>query len=462
MGRRAGQRPAAAGCVRESTRPGGKTAPAIVHAVRNGWALPKSARQVVVECPMLAFAQRLERRLAQPADSDTRRKQKVAGIVAGVVGCLASVALAAVNFALGIDNVGWLYAVMGAFLLVAITVLYLFPRSFAPLVFITALAVSVHPWLVHLASGGFTSGLMPSIWSVFGPVAAVLLIGVRPALVVAAALVLSAALCGWLDPLVSGNVPAIRPALRGMIGVFNVVVPSMMVFALSLYLFWQLEQARSRADSLLLNVLPGPIADRLKRDRTAIAEGHQEITVLFADIVDFTRLSAGADPAAVVGLLNELFSSFDDLADRYHLEKIKTIGDAYMVVGGLPEPRPDHCEAVVAFAVELLAAVRGYRAWNDEALSLRIGINSGPVVAGVIGRKKFIYDLWGDTVNTASRMESNGLVNAIQITRAVRDLLESGPDAGRYRFEERGPVLMKGKGEMLTYILSPHPSQGPA
>jgi class 3 adenylate cyclase len=133
-----------------------------------------------------------------------------------------------------------------------------------------------------------------------------------------------------------------------------------------------------------------------------------------------------------------------------------------MVVGGLPEPRPDHCEASIAFAVDVMAAVRDYRAWNGEPLSLRIGVNSGPVVAGVIGRKKFIYDRWGDTVNTASRMESNGLVNAIQVTQAVRDRLESGPDAGRYLFEERGPVLIKGKGEMLTYILKPRLSPEPA
>jgi adenylate cyclase len=216
-----------------------------------------------------------------------------------------------------------------------------------------------------------------------------------------------------------------------------------------LFLFRQLDNARRRADDLLLNILPAPITERLKAAPVTIADGFDEATVLFADIVDFTTMSAKADPIEVVGKLNEVFSEFDELAQSHGLEKIKTIGDAYMVAAGLPDHRPDHVEAMVDFARVMLAAANRHTSWSGESIRLRVGINTGPVVAGVIGRHKFIYDLWGDAVNVASRMESNGLANQIQVTQAVRDRLD-----GRYTFEPRGPVEIKGKGLMMTYILS--------
>jgi class 3 adenylate cyclase len=197
-----------------------------------------------------------------------------------------------------------------------------------------------------------------------------------------------------------------------------------------------------------LNILPGTIAGRLKENPGIIADGFSEATVLFADIVDFTTMSSGADPADVVRKLNEIFSDFDRLATSHGLEKIKTIGDAYMVAGGLPEAQPDHCQVVAAFALDMVAAMERHRSWTGEAMRIRVGINTGPVVAGVIGQQKFIYDLWGDAVNVASRMESNGLSNEIQVTQAVKDKL-----AGLYEFEERGPIYVKGKGEMVTYLM---------
>jgi class 3 adenylate cyclase len=209
-----------------------------------------------------------------------------------------------------------------------------------------------------------------------------------------------------------------------------------------------LRAEQERSEGLLLNVLPAPIAARLKRGEAVIADGFAEVTVLFADLVDFTRRSQETSPERVVRLLDDLFSAFDRLAERHGLEKIKTIGDAYMVVGGLPEPRPDHAEAVADMALDLREEVARHRDPGGRPLALRIGIDSGPVVAGVIGRRKFSYDLWGDTVNTASRMESHGVAGCIQVTertwRRLRD---------RYRFERRGPVQVKGKGELVTWFL---------
>jgi class 3 adenylate cyclase len=207
-----------------------------------------------------------------------------------------------------------------------------------------------------------------------------------------------------------------------------------------------LEQQRS--ERLLRNVLPVPIADRLKAGQQPIADAFAEVTVLFADIVDFTPHSARLSPQQVVQTLNDLFSAFDQLARRHRLEKIKTIGDAYMVVGGLPDPRPDHTAAVAELAMAMRQEAATRTDPSGQPLQVRIGIDSGPVVAGVIGTSKFSYDLWGDTVNTASRMESHGLPGCIQVTTRTYQRLQD-----RYRFQRRGPIPVKGKGELVTYFL---------
>lgn len=213
--------------------------------------------------------------------------------------------------------------------------------------------------------------------------------------------------------------------------------------------YFKLIQAeRQKSERLLLNILPKPVADRLKQGEKIIADSYSEVTVLFADIVGFTKLSAQISPTELVILLNEIFSLFDSLAEQHGLEKIKTIGDAYMVVGGLPVSRPDHAEAVAGMALEMQHSLAEFNKKHGKALHLRIGIHSGPVVAGVIGAKKFSYDLWGDTVNTASRMESHGIVDGIQVTAATYERLKD-----QFLFEERGAIQVKGKGEMETYLL---------
>ena len=215
----------------------------------------------------------------------------------------------------------------------------------------------------------------------------------------------------------------------------------------------QLLEAQEKSERLLLNILPGPIAEQLKRSPDIIAESFAEVTVLFADIVNFTQMTEQQSATNVVDFLNQVFSRFDRLAESHGLEKIKTIGDAYMVAAGLPQPQENHAAAVAAMAVEMQKALAEFNAETNQSIALRIGIHTGPVVAGVIGLKKFAYDLWGDTVNTASRMESHGIPNRIQISEATyRCLRENGE---RYEFHQRGPIVIKGKGAMVTYLMDP-------
>ncbi len=205
---------------------------------------------------------------------------------------------------------------------------------------------------------------------------------------------------------------------------------------------------RQKVDRLLLNILPEQIADRLKQEEQTIADSFAEVTVLFADIVGFTQFATQIPPTELVALLNEIFSRFDLLAEKYNLEKIKTIGDAYMIVSGIPIPRPDHTEAMANMALEMQQTIGQFNTETGSSFQLRIGIHTGPVVAGVIGIKKFIYDLWGDTVNIASRMESHGLPGCIQVSEATYQQLQQ-----KYSFEKRGNIHVKGKGEMTVYLL---------
>ncbi|MGB3263754.1 MAG: adenylate/guanylate cyclase domain-containing protein [Microcoleus sp.] len=209
-----------------------------------------------------------------------------------------------------------------------------------------------------------------------------------------------------------------------------------------------LQDEQAKSEKLLLNILPKAIVERLKENETTIAEYFPAVTVLFADIVGFTPLSAHMNPIELVELLNQIFSRFDLLCERHGLEKIKTIGDAYMVAGGLPNPRADHADAIAQMALDMQTEIARFNVRNRKYFSIRVGIHSGPVVAGVIGIKKFIYDLWGDTVNIASRMESHGLSWRIQVSETTYELLEH-----KYLFQERGIIDVKGKGRMKTYLL---------
>ena len=215
-----------------------------------------------------------------------------------------------------------------------------------------------------------------------------------------------------------------------------------------------LHDQQEQTEKLLLNILPEPIAERLRLEPSTIADSFEEVSVLFADLVGFTEFSAHRSATQTVEFLNVIFSQFDQLAERHGLEKIKTIGDAYMVVAGLPTPRKDHAEAIAEMALDMQQAIAKVSAETGVPFSIRIGINSGPVVAGVIGLKKFSYDLWGDTVNTASRMESKGIPGTIQVTVQTYERLRD-----QYLFKQRGIISVKGKGEMTTYLLIGRKSQ---
>ncbi|MEG4801416.1 adenylate/guanylate cyclase domain-containing protein [Microcoleus sp. ARI1-B5] len=205
---------------------------------------------------------------------------------------------------------------------------------------------------------------------------------------------------------------------------------------------------KEEIEELLLNILPKAIADRLQEGQIIIADSFSDVSVLFADLVGFTNFASQKSATETVKVLNQIFSQFDQLSLQHGLEKIKTIGDAYMVVGGLPEPQENHAPAIAQMALDMQAALASFNLKNNQSFSLRIGINIGGVVAGVIGLTKFSYDLWGDTVNVAQRMESNGIPGEIQVTAAVYERLKD-----KFSFKMRGAIEIKGKGEMMAYLL---------
>jgi adenylate cyclase len=322
------------------------------------------------------------------------------------------------------------------------------------------------PSALHVAMGGFAASNGMVLWAMFAPLGA-LLLGSRAEARLWAAAYVAVASTAWameaFAPTVRWIEPSADPAWSRAGLYFG--LPGMAV-ALVWVFVSETERAKAeaarehaRAERLLLNILPAPIAARLKDDTGTIADGFSAVSVLFADIVGFTGLSARTRPEQLVALLDEVFSAFDAAADRRGCEKIKTIGDAYMAAAGLPTGRDDHADALAALSLDLFDALAAINARHGTALDLRIGIHSGPVVAGVIGQRKFSYDLWGDTVNTASRMESHGVAGRVQLTEAtMREL------TARFRTEPRGTIKVKGKGPMNVYLLAPRhgdPSDGP-
>ena len=313
----------------------------------------------------------------------------------------------------------------------------------------------VLPFVLQWSLGGFVNSSGVMLWAFIAPLGMILIGGLRQAGRWFGAYLGLTLVSGLVDARLSPGAPVIPTWLIVANFVMNIGAVSGVAFFLLRHFAAERQRAlealgveHARSENLLLNILPKPIAERLKHNPASIAERFPEATVLFADIADFTSLTAAVPPEETAAWLNDLFSLLDALSDRFGLEKIKTVGDSYLAVAGIPVPRSDHAEAAAEMALEIQRALRTRTMPRGEPLRMRIGIHTGPVVAGVIGTRKFIYDLWGDTVNIASRMESHGLPGAIQVTEAIYVRLHD-----RYVFEGRGVIAVKGKGNLATYLL---------
>jgi guanylate cyclase len=309
------------------------------------------------------------------------------------------------------------------------------------------------PFFLLLALGGFENSSAVVLWSLSSPLGALLFAGRRQAkgwFLAYLALVVIAAL---LEPF--GRPSTLPPALLTAFYVMNIGCVSIFTFVLLQYFMGQKEATlrllhleQEKSERLLLNILPAEVAARLKNEERVIADRFDNTSIMFVDMVNFTPMSANMKPEELVGLLNEVFCYFDTLTEKYGLEKINTIGDCYMVAAGVPRPRPDHAHVLAYMALELRDTIRRTK-FGGRQLIFRTGINSGPVVAGVIGQTKFAYDLWGDTVNTASRMESHGTAGEIQISERTFELIKDD-----FICESHGLLNVKGKGDMnVWYVL---------
>jgi adenylate cyclase len=389
-----------------------------------------------------------------PSDSEEVRLRKS-------VLTLSSILMATLSFV-------WVgtYAVLGLWLSAAIPFayqlastasIYTFARTRRYLLFrASQLWMSLLlPFALQWSLGGFANSSAVSLWAFTCPVGALLFVGERQAVPWFLAFGALMAVSGAIDSALAAGAPHIPGGVVVAFFVLNILGVTTTAYVLLQYFvrareraLAELEVERAKSERLLLNVLPASVAGRLKESEQVIADGFPVATVLFADIVGFTPLAQELAPADAVVLLDRVFTAWDGLAARHGVEKIKTIGDSYMAASGLPAPREDHAEAIADMALEMGAEVERCAAESGLSLEVRIGIDTGPVIAGVIGRAKFIYDLWGDTVNTASRMESHGVPGAIQVTERAYELLRN-----RYDMSHRGTIEVKGKGPMSTYLL---------
>ncbi len=322
-------------------------------------------------------------------------------------------------------------------------------RRFERYVNVLIVTVLLFPAFIEISLGGLAGASAAVVFAFLGPVFA--LLGLGPGRAAAWFVGFLAVVIGVtvLDPLVSSRVPPQPYPMRLVWYVANLGVPLGITFALLRYTDIRRRRAEARSQELLTNAIPAPIAARLQHGEERIAESYPETTVLFADLAGFTSWARRTEPASVVGFLDRLFSRFDELAAEHGVEKIKTIGDEYMAVAGAVEPRADHAMAAVRLAGAMLIALDDLRGESDSPLQLRIGLASGPVVGGVIGRRRILFDLWGDTVNIASRMQSLGIPGRIHVAQTTRDLL-----ADECAFEERDRVEVRGLGPMTTFLLA--------
>jgi adenylate cyclase len=320
-------------------------------------------------------------------------------------------------------------------------------RQYAFFRFSQLILILLLPFFLMVALGGFINGSAVTLWALISPLGALLFDEPRYAPRWFAAFTFLVVLSGFLQShLRFAN--SLLPVLVIFFFVINILGVGSLVFLMIFYFAGQKNMYQQKSEALLLNILPKEIAATLKNESRTIADQYDEASVLFADMVGFTPLSARLPPVEMVELLNEVFSFFDSLLDKYGVEKILTIGDSYMVASAVPRERPDHAQALTRMALEMRDYISSHIFRNGQRVNFRIGINSGSMIAGVIGRRKFVYDAWGDAVNVASRMESHGLGGAVQITQATYELIKD-----EFICEPRGTVNLKGKGKMEVWLV---------
>jgi len=390
---------------------------------------------------------------ADPRDDEELRRKKALLVLIAVVIAPISVVWGILYLALG-SAVGIAPLVYFA-ISVASLVVFARTKSFRFLLLVQLVDILVAPTAGgQMLVGGFLPSGAVGLWGILAPLGALVFLEVRQAVRWFAAFLAVFVVTGVLGEVLftDADLPVEFTSTMlalNVIGAGSVAFTLLAVFAAQRNAaLTALRAEQQRSEDLLLRVLPRPIADRLKGSHERIADQFVAASILFADVVDFTPLAERLPPADVVGFLDHLFSQFDALVERHGLEKVKTIGDCYMAVAGVPDPRPDHARKAALLALDMRDVVATSAVAGRPAVELRIGINSGPVVGGVIGKKRFLYDLWGDAVNTASRMESHGTPGEIQITRATYELLKD-----EFVCRRRGTIPVKGKGQMETWYL---------
>jgi guanylate cyclase len=369
--------------------------------------------------------------------------------------CLSTLPISVIwaMIALSIGELANAYAIILGGLLILVDLLYLTWRKnyirFRTTVYVIGL---IWILMLHFSIGGFT-GSKSLTWALIIPIAALISSRPRESIPWFSAFVVMVVISGLVDPILF---PEGIDLVRSMSQfAFSLVTVALIIYLILVYFVRQKNRAyallaieQEKSEGLLLNVLPKEIAPILKSGKENIAERHEHTSILFADIVGFTPMSTAMAPEKMVELLNEIFSQFDSLVEKYDLEKVRTIGDNYMVVSGAPRRRKDHAQALAHLALDIRAYISQRRSPGGEVINFRIGMNSGPIIAGVIGKRKFHYDVWGDTVNVASRMETFGVPGKIQLAKDTYDLIKDD-----FVCESRGDVDIKGKGIMGTWFL---------
>ena len=400
---------------------------------------------------MLVRLRRLGDRLlrigARPTDRPEERLRKQALILISIAIAVLATFWVATYLLLGRPLAA---AIPFSYQLVTIASLAYLRRTgnFGAMSFVQIGFVFLLPFLLQWVLGGFVNSSAVMIWAFAAPLGALVFSGPRQAAAWFAAFATMTVVSGVIDSTVAALAAPMPDDVQRLFFVLNIGGMALVVYMVLLYFVGERDTAQQESDDLLHNILPVTIADRLKAGENPIADDLPEVSVVFADVAGFTSIARDAGADEVIAMLDDLFTRFDALAERFGLEKIKTIGDAYLAVAGAPEPRADHLTAAADMALAMIDETRACALQVRRQLEVRVGLHTGSAMAGVIGRRKFVYDLWGDTVNVASRLESHGTPGRVQVSEAVEAALR-----GQYLFEERGTIEIKGMGEMRTFFL---------